>query len=76
MIHGGAILLYIIEVTIKRSGIPIMLAGILGAVLFASTVFAAYEFYIVKLTSKNPINWTLVAKAIGSVQGVERTQFP
>ncbi len=47
----------------------------LVTILFASTIFAAYEFYIVKVSSKNPINWTLVAKAIGSVRGVERTQI-
>jgi hypothetical protein len=40
----------------------------------ASTVLAAYEFYIVQLTAKGPIDWALAAKEIGSVKGVERTQ--
>ncbi|MBA4390077.1 MAG: hypothetical protein C0399_03980 [Syntrophus sp. (in: bacteria)] len=59
----------------KRPGIRIVLAGILMTLFFASTVLAAYEFYMVQLTSKSPIDWALVAKKIGAVKGVERTQI-
>ena len=59
----------------KRSGICIVLAGIVMTLFLASTVLAAYEFYIVQLTAKGPIDWALAAKEIGSVKGVERTQI-
>lgn len=59
----------------KRSGLCILLAGIFMTLFFASAVLAAYEFYLIQLTSKGPIDWTLAAKEISSVKGVERTQI-
>ena len=74
MIHVKEIL-YIKGAAMKRSDIRIILAGILLTLFFASTVLAAYEFYMVQLSSKNPIDWALVAKEIGAVKGIERTQI-
>jgi hypothetical protein len=68
-------LIYIKEAAMKRSGLRTLLTGILMTLFFVSTVLAAYEFYMVKLTAKGPIDWVLAAKEIGSVKGVERTQI-